>query len=262
MHNITPYKTQLELLDTKDPVFRLSDKINQENLMQIDKSKIAVIIPVYNAERYLSELVKRISRQLPKQNIIAINDASEDNSLAGCKKLGIRTINFKINKGKGAALRAGFQEALALKFDFAFTIDSDLQHLPEDIPRFLQKLSETDADLIIGARNFTLKTMPWARIFSNSTTSKIVSLVAKQKILDSQSGYRLHRLKPLQNMTFKSERYQFETEIILKLSKSNCKFEFIPIATIYNDEVSYISHFRDIWNFIKIVCYEIFNHKT
>ncbi len=230
--------------------------------MQIEKSKIAVIIPIYNAEKYLAELVRRISMQLPKQNIIAVNDASIDNSHSICKKLEIRTINFQINRGKGAALRAGFQEAIDLGFDFAFTIDSDLQHLPEDIPRFLQKLSETNADLIIGARDFTLKTMPWARIFSNSTTSKIVSMVAKHKILDSQSGYRLHRLKPLKDMTFRSERYQFETEIILKLAKLHSKFEFVPIATIYNDEVSYISHFRDIWNFIKIVCYEFFNKKT
>ncbi|MCK4956690.1 MAG: hypothetical protein KAS49_03575, partial [Candidatus Cloacimonetes bacterium] len=58
-------------------------------------------------------------------------------------------------------------------------------------------------------------------------------------------------------MNFISERYQFETEVILKFSKLNCTFAFVPIDTIYNDEVSYISHFRDIWNFIKIVCYEI-----
>jgi len=225
--------------------------------MEIEQNKIAVIIPIYNAEKYLVELVERICLQVPKANIIAINDASADNSLEICTKLEIDTINFPHNRGKGAALQAGLKRASERGFDFAFTIDSDLQHLPEDIPRFLSKQAETDADLVIGARDFSLKSMPWPRIFSNSTTSKVVSIAAGKKIIDSQSGYRLHRLAPLEKMQFRSERYQFETEIILKLAKQKGKFAFVSIDTIYNDEVSYISHLRDIWNFIKIVCYEI-----
>ena len=225
--------------------------------MNLDKSQIAVIIPIYNSAKYLTELFSRISNYIPMQNIIAINDASHDNSAEICENSGINLINFSHNRGKGAALQAGFQEAIAKGFSFAISIDSDLQHKPEDIPNFLKKQAESKADMVIGKREFSFQTMPWARIFSNSTTSKIVSIASKQKIYDSQSGYRMYKLAPLTKMNFISERYQFETEVILKFSKLNCTFAFVPIDTIYNDEVSYISHFRDIWNFIKIVCYEI-----
>ncbi|MFO7896161.1 MAG: glycosyltransferase family 2 protein [Candidatus Cloacimonadales bacterium] len=228
--------------------------------MEISRQQVAVIVPIYNAEKYLPELIGRIAQQIPRQNIIAVNDASQDSSASICQELQIETINFSHNRGKGAALQAGFKYALERGFSHAFSIDSDLQHLPEDIPRFLTQLAQTEADLIIGCRKFSLKTMPWPRIFSNSTTSKIVSLVSKSKIYDSQSGYRLYHLKPLQKMKFRSERYQFETEVILKLAKKNGSFSFVPIDTIYTDQVSYISHFRDIGNFIKIVCYEI-THK-
>jgi glycosyltransferase involved in cell wall biosynthesis len=227
--------------------------------MEIARKQVAVIVPIYNAEKYLVELIARIARQIPRQNIIAINDASQDSSARICEDLQIQTINFPLNRGKGAALQAGFHSAIEQGFSHAFSIDSDLQHLPEDIPRFLQQLEKTEADLIIGRRQFSLKSMPWPRIFSNTTTSKIVSWVSKTKIYDSQSGYRLYHLDPLKKMIFRSQRYQFETEIILKLAKKKCKFSFVEIDTIYTDQVSYISHFRDIANFIKIVCYELFH---
>ena len=224
--------------------------------MEFEIEKLAVIIPIYNSSKYLVELFERIEKIIPKKNIIAIDDASQDNSAKICRENKIKIISFPTNKGKGAALQAGFLEAVSKKFSFAISIDSDLQHKPEDIPKFINKQISSQADMIIGKREFSLKTMPWARIFSNSTTSKIVSFVAKTKIPDSQSGFRLYRLSPLEKMNFISERYQFETEIILKLAKQNGKFDFVPIETIYNDEVSYISHFRDIGNFVKIVCYE------
>lgn len=225
--------------------------------MRLSKDQIAVIVPIYNSSRYLKELFERISQQIPQENIIAVNDASQDNSAEICQNLGIKLINIADNKGKGAALRAGFIAAAEAGYLYAFTIDSDLQHLPEDFSKFIDKLQESDYGVVIGNRDFSLSSMPWARIISNSTTSKLISLVAKQKILDSQSGFRLYKLAPITKMKFISERYQFETEVILKLAKQNEKIAFVPIDTIYNDEVSYISHFRDIGNFIKIFWHEI-----
>lgn len=217
----------------------------------------AVLIPVFNGARYLDELYRRLNQFCPSCNLILINDASTDSSEVLAEKLGFSVISFTQNRGKGAALQAGFKFAISKGFDFAFTIDCDLQHKPEDIPLFIEKQNLTKADLIIGMRDFDPDKMPFHRVMSNSITSKIVSMVSGKDILDSQSGFRLYNLNLLKTLSFKSERYQFETEVIIKLAKLKANIEFVPIPTIYNGQESHISNFRDIGNFIKIVIYEM-----
>lgn len=227
--------------------------------MLADWTNSSVIVPIYNGERYLDELCRRILKLCPLENIILIDDASEDNSRNKAISLGLNVVSFKDNRGKGAVLQEGFKIALSSGYKFAFTIDCDLQHKPEDFPLFFEKQNETEADLIIGMRDFSPEIMPKHRVMSNTITSKIVSFVAGKKIIDSQSGYRLYNLQKLSNLKFKSERYQFETEVILKFAKLNAQIEFVPIPTIYNGQESYISNFRDIGNFIKIVIFEMIN---
>jgi len=226
--------------------------------LKADKTNTAVIIPVYNAERHLPELYRQLLTHFPAEQLIFVNDCSTDNSGKLCEGFRTNYREFKINQGKGAALQAGFQIAIEKGFEFAFSIDADLQHDPAEIPNFLKKQNETNSAMIIGKRDFNV-TMPWQRKFSNSTTSKVVSIVTKQDIVDSQSGYRLYQLDPIKKLSFKSTRYQFETEIIIKFAKLGAQIKFVPIQTIYNDEVSYISHFRDIGNFIAIVWHELFH---
>lgn len=227
--------------------------------MKADWKNTAVVVPIYNSEKYLLELFMRITEYFPSRNIFAVNDASEDNSKKVCKKIGVNLIDLKANCGKGNALQVGFKAAAEKGYKFAFTIDSDLQHKPEDFPNFMQKQNNLDLKLVIGKRDFSHKKMPFHRICSNTLTSWIVSRASKQKILDSQCGFRLYNLEILEGMKFQTKRYQFETEIILKIAKKNGKIGFIPIETIYDGQVSYISSIRDIKNFVKIVLYEMKN---
>ncbi|OQX70967.1 MAG: hypothetical protein B6D62_03070 [Candidatus Cloacimonas sp. 4484_275] len=218
----------------------------------------AVIIPIYNGSAHLEKLLKRILKFFPKENIIAVDDASLDNSVEICVSFQIKVINFSVNKGKGAALTAGFREAIFQDFRYAFTIDCDLQHQPENFPDFIKLQNRRNSDLVIGKRNFAFAKMPFSRILSNSITSFVVSITTGYKILDSQSGFRLYSLDLIKKMSFRSERYQFETEIIFKFVRRKAKIDFVPIQTIYQTEKSYISHGRDIMNFVKIVIYELF----
>ena len=227
--------------------------------MKADWKNTAVVVPIYNSEKYLLELFNRISEYFPIDSIFAVNDASEDNSVNICKKIGVKLIDLKTNCGKGNALQIGFKAAIEEGHRFAFTIDSDLQHKPEDFPDFMRKQNELDLELVIGKRDFSHKKMPLHRICSNTLTSWVISRVSKQKILDSQCGFRLYDLEILKGMKFQTKRYQFETEIILKIAKKNGKVGFSPIETIYDGQESYISGLRDIKNFIKIVLFEMKN---
>ncbi|MCF7920940.1 MAG: glycosyltransferase family 2 protein [Candidatus Cloacimonetes bacterium] len=213
----------------------------------------AVILPVYNSSRHLRMLTEKLQGYFPLEQILAVDDGSTDASAESCRELGLHLIRFTRNKGKGAALTAGFTEASSLGYEFAFSIDSDEQHAPEHIPAFLAKQQSTGAGLVLGFRQLTFKDMPFARICSNRLTSFIVSLTIGQQVSDSQCGYRLYRLADLADLKFKTLRYQFETEILLKLAAKNVKIAEVPVITIYGDETSHISHFRDIRNFVKVV---------
>ena len=227
--------------------------------MKANWKNTAVVVPIYNSEKYLPELFTRIMEYFPSKNIFAVNDASEDNSVNICKKIGVKLIDLKVNCGKGNALQVGFKAAIVEDFKYAFTIDSDLQHKPEDFPNFIQKQNAHDLELVIGKRDFSHNKMPFHRICSNTLTSWVVSRASKQKILDSQCGFRLYNLEIMEGMKFQTMRYQFETEIILKVAKKNGSVGFTPIETIYDGQKSYISGMRDIKNFIKIVLYEMKN---
>ena len=227
--------------------------------MKANKQNTAIVIPVYNSEKYLAKLLTKILHFFPKENIFAVDDGSSDKSAEICSSYGINLFKFLQNSGKGSALKKGFEEAIKNNFVFAITLDSDLQHDPDKIPDFIKKQNEKESDLVIGKRNFSLIKMPLHRICSNTLTSFIVSLVTGYRVFDSQSGYRLYNLNLIGRLNFVSQKYQFETEIILKFAKLKARIDFIEIETIYSGQKSYILHFRDIMNFIKIVIHEMRN---
>ena len=94
--------------------------------------------------------------------------------------------------------------------------------------------------------------MPFHRVFSNTTTSKLVSWRIGQKIIDSQSGYRIINMDVLKNITLKTSHYDTETELLLKSGCLGYKIGFIDIDTIYHNEPSSIHLFLDTWRFIEL----------
>lgn len=225
--------------------------------MKADFNNTAVIVPVYNGADFLPELINRIGKICTRQQIFMVNDGSQDGTSTILRDSGVELIEFIHNRGKGAALQAGFTAALDRGFRFAVTLDADLQHPPELFPVFLEVQNREDADLVIGRRAFRPGVMPILRICSNSLTSGIVSLLSGQRIPDSQSGYRLYNLEVMKGMDFYSERFQFETEVILKFGRRKRKIVSLEIPVIYHGQESHISHFRDIANFIQVVLREL-----
>lgn len=212
-----------------------------------------VLIPAYNSERTLGELISRVLKILPqKEKILVVDDGSKDKTLEIAKSNEIEFVTHSTNLGKGEALKNGFSWAIKNDFDFVLTLDSDLQHLPEKIPNFIQKQIETQADLVVGSRMKNIKTMPLHRKASNTITSFLLTLRTGQRIEDSQSGFRLYSTKMLKNLTLTTSRYELESEVLIKAGIKGFKIDFVEIPTIYGDEKSEIRAFRDISNFVKI----------
>ncbi len=224
--------------------------------MQASWDNTAIIIPVYNAGDTLSELLWGVLAFTSADRVICVDDCSTDDSAEICRDHGVQVHRLHRNRGKGCALKVGFNLAMRQGFPFALTMDSDMQHHPMQMEKFFKAQRASNADLVLGRRDFFKGGMPPARICSNALTSLIVSLATGKRICDSQSGYRLYRLGPLKGSFLITERYQFETEVIYEYARKDAVIVYTGIDTIYNEQVSHIRHVRDILNFLGVVLYE------
>ena len=149
-------------------------------------SSVLVIIPAYNAEQTLAELIERIRKSAPGVPILVVDDGSTDSTAQIASTAGVAIVSFPQNRGKGAGLRAGFRYAIENSYGAVVTIDADLQHLPEEIPLFLER--NDSKSILMGTRLINTEVMPFGRWVSNNWTSLIVSIFSSRRVRDSQSG--------------------------------------------------------------------------
>lgn len=221
----------------------------------------SVLIPAYNAENSIGDLITQL-RQLQNApaHIIVIDDGSSDNTKLIVEENRCSIFSFENNGGKGRALQKGFEIFIKnTKDTYLICMDADLQHSPKCIPIFLEQAGKSDGSLIIGNREIHPVKMPIMRYFSNKITSLILSVITKQKIKDSQCGFRLIPRKILQDIHYKENGFQFESEFIIKCSKYNITVLFVDIPTIYNDHGSNINKVGDTIKFMKLVFRELFS---
>ena len=218
--------------------------------------KVGVIVPAYNEEKNISSLVKNL-RTLSQdivEEIVIIDDGSTDDTRREAEKAGAQVISHSENRGKGAALKTGFQYALRKGFEAVITMDGDEQHDWKEIPAFLEKAQENQVDIIIGNRMGNVRNMPFVRLWTNLVTSRILSAIAHQRIEDSQSGYRLIKKEVLRNIDLTTSDFDTESEILIKASRRGYGITYIPIKTIYKDElISKIKPFKDTIRFLKLI---------
>ncbi len=212
--------------------------------------KIAVLIPAYNASDTILELVKRISDYLPQNDIIVVDDGSQDQTYNEVKKTKAVVLRHHKNKGKGVALKTGFDYAIEKGYDYLITLDSDLQHDPVFIQSFIDGVRNKNSDIILGTRKMNLKIMPFLNLLTNKLTSILVSIFTGKVMKDTQSGYRLTKVKVFNSLKLKSKKYDLESEILLKAGRKGFKIDSVYISTIYTGGRSFISPFTDTFRFI------------
>jgi len=212
-----------------------------------------VLIPAYNAADTLPAVIERTTRSVSPEQIIVVNDGSTDATGSIASSRGVIAVHHQQNKGKGAALQSGFDEALKRNCDAVLTMDADLQHQPEDIPRFLALYTLSRYDVIIGSRLHHMKGMPIHRMLSNTITTTLVRLRTGASIADSQSGFRFIVRRVLQRIRLESTGFEAETEFLIKAARSGFSIGSIPIETVYANERSHMTHFSTTINFIKIL---------
>ena len=207
----------------------------------------SIIIPSYN-ETGLQQLIDTI-RSIHNFTIIVIDDGSDLPIEIEKRFSEVFLFRNKTNKGKGFSILKGIKESAKKGYTYSMVMDADFQHDPEDIKNFIKHSKEYD--LVAGYRKFK-KPMPLSRILSNKITSAIISLIIKQKVKDSQCGFRMYKNSIFRGVEFEESGFQFESEFLLKMGK-DIKIKQIPIKTIYNKSKSHINKTKDTFKFIKLI---------
>lgn len=222
-------------------------------------TSMCAIIPAYNVQDTVGQVVSGVSQFIPKNDIVVIDDGSSDSTSTVAQKAGALILRNRKNQGKGAALKLGFRYALEQNYQAVICLDGDMQHHPDDLVKFLDCYKNSNADIILGNRISDLSTMPRDRQLSNQLTSLIISVLTGQRIRDSQSGYRLIKTDVIKRINLTTNKYQTESELLVKALKDHFKITHVPIRTIYNDQPSHIHRLIDTWRFVKIVVLSLMN---
>jgi glycosyltransferase involved in cell wall biosynthesis len=190
-----------------------------------------VCIPAYNEEEIIAEVITKCKKFSDK--IIVCDDGSTDNTSKIAQQEGAIVINHKKNMGKGAALRTLFKISLEFKPDVIITIDGDGQFLPEEIPKLVQSMKTNNADIVIGYRFSENADMPKYRQFGNTVLDKITNLASDLPYRDTQSGFRAYSKKAVERISFFSDGFGADSEIIIDAAKKGLKIVEEPVKVIY-----------------------------
>jgi glycosyltransferase involved in cell wall biosynthesis len=198
--------------------------------------KLSVVIPVYNEERWIRELIRRVQAvDIPKE-IVIVDDCSKDGTRAILRELeggNIRVIYQEKNGGKGAALRTGFANATG---DVILVQDADLEYDPCEYPRLLQPILENKADVVYGSRFIgeSHRVLYFWHYVANKFLTMLSNMFTNLNLTDMETCYKVFRREVLQGIKLKSNRFGFEPEITAKIARKRN-----PSWRVYEIPISY-----------------------
>jgi len=217
------------------------------------RGHVLAVIPAHDEAPRIAAVVSSAARHLP---VLVVDDGSRDETATVAEAAGARVLRQTPNQGKGAALRAGFREALAEGAEAVITLDADGQHDPAELPGFLVAAARfatagAPAELIVGRRDF--RHMPPIRRLSNGLGTLALSAAVGRWIDDNQSGYRWVGRRLMRATLDSTESgFGFEVEMIAICLREGWRIEWLPIRTIYGDERSHIRPVRHLREFLAV----------
>ncbi|WP_291651167.1 glycosyltransferase family 2 protein [Clostridium sp.] len=155
--------------------------------------KILVIVPAYNEEKSIYNVVSSVKLNIPFADVLVVNDGSTDNTYSEAIRAGAKIINLTNNLGIGGAVQSGYIYAYIKGYNIAVQLDGDGQHNPRDLKNLINEIEEGNADIVIGSR-FVERTEYKPSFFRNvgiKYFSKLVSILCGKSYYDTTSGYRI-----------------------------------------------------------------------
>lgn len=195
--------------------------------------KIMVVVPAYNEEKRIRKVLKKLkSKKLP---VVVVDDGSLDRTFIEASGYGMTVLRHKVNLGKGAALRTGCKYAFSKGADAVILMDSDGQHLVEDVDKFIHALKLKRYDVIFGTRNYELG-VPLVRYLGNKMASLLIKAMFGIYVSDLICGYRALTRRGFKKISWTSSGYGVETEMVVRSGQEELPVTEVDVATLYLDK--------------------------
>ena len=195
--------------------------------------KLSIVVPVYNELATIEEILDKTGRVSGEKEIIVVDDGSTDGTRDRLEKMPPRkdvTILFhETNKGKGAALKTGFQHVSG---DIVIVQDADLEYDPQDYKVLTGPIEDGRADAVFGSRFLggPHRVLFFWHYVGNKALTLLSNMFTNLNLSDMETGYKAFRSGVLQDLEIKSNRFGFEPEITAKLARLKCRIYEVPIS--------------------------------
>lgn len=194
--------------------------------------KVVAVIPAYNESKTIAEVLSHTRRFV--DGMIVVDDGSTDRTAEIARVHRALVVSHVINRGLGAAIGTGFEMAKRAGADVVITLDADGQHDPSEVP-VLVKAIEKGADVVIGSRMLTRKSMPWERQVANVLGNLVTFFLFGASVSDSQSGFRAFSAYALRHIEIKTNHMEVSSELIAEAKRHKLKLVEVPVKAIYTD---------------------------
>ncbi|MDY0190917.1 MAG: DUF2062 domain-containing protein [Desulfuromonas sp.] len=212
--------------------------------VSVAAAQIMVVIPLYNHGATVRDVAQRCLQYHPQ--VVVVDDGSSDGGADSLADLPLTVITHQSNRGKGAAILSAAAEASRRGCSHIITIDADGQHLPEDLPLFIQAIIDFPMAIYVGWRDFAVANVPHSSRFGRQFSNFWLRVETGCKLADVQSGFRAYPLQVLQQLSFTDSRYSFEVEVLVKGCWAGIALRDVPIQVYYAPASERVSHFKKI----------------
>lgn len=196
-----------------------------------------VAIPVYNEEKYVTQVMTEVSRYA--DDILVIDDGSTDNTPSLLAKQPVDVIRHAHNGGYGRSIRDAFRWAQCYSYDWLITMDCDEQHEPRSLPDFYKAIERNDADIISGSRYLDVEVCgdppPPDRRAINIEMTRLINGRLCISITDAFCGFKAYRVSTLKKLDLSEDGYAMPLQLWVQAAAHDLRVKEVPIRLIYND---------------------------
>ncbi len=198
-------------------------------------------MPAYNEAKYIGSLV--LQAQQYADGVVVVDDGSTDHTAKVAELAGATVVRHVENKGYGSAIQSILAEAKKQNADILVILDADSQHNPDEIPSLIKAISE-GSDVVIGSREIQRNAIAPYRRLGQKFLARMTSVASRQKLSDTESGFRAYSRKAIETMRLKEKGMAISSEIVSEASSQGLKITEVPISVIYTKDGSTLNPWR------------------